>query len=340
MMEDEDQSRPTVSPWPLGLAPRMSRPGLTLGIGTGALVAAAMWLFGAYDPTSVPPFWASRGQMVSLAIAYPALIGYLVGMAVFAAQRSQQYLNALRPIFTPDADAVAGRLNRLPRLNVWVATFVGILVGLLNVDLLTVLGLRDRPANAVDLALAGASMLIWIVVVRFTYLLVHNARVFSRLGSQHTRVDLYRPSTLRPFAQTGILYLLIVMGALALTPLQALDAALRVENYSWALAIGVPAAIVLPLLAMHGIRQATLAAKRADLEQLDAAIAVASRAFDATETQQLNALLDRRTYLSEQHGWPMDLRLVSRAAFYVVIPPLAWVGAALVERSIEALIGS
>ena len=339
-MKDEGQPKPTVSPWPLGLAPRMSRPGLTLGIGTGALVAAAMWLSGAYDPTSVPPFWGSRGQMVSLAIAYPALFGYLVGMAVFAAQRSQQYLNALRPIFTPDADVVAGRLNRLPRLNLWVATFAGILIGFLNIDVLTVLGLRDVPANTVDLGLAGASMMIWIVVVRFTYLLVHNARVFSQLGARHTRVDLYRRATLRPFAQTAILYLLTVMGALALTPLQALDAGLRTENYAWALAIGVPAAIILPLLTMRGIRKVTLAAKRADLEQLDAAIAAASRALDTTETQRLNALLDRRAYVNEQHGWPMDLRTVSRAAFYVVIPPLAWVGAALVERAVEALIGT
>lgn len=277
---------------------------------------------------------------MSLAIAYPALFGYLVGMVAFAAQRAQQYLNALRPILAPEADVVARCLNRMPRLNVWAATFVGILVGLFNIDLATVFGLRDTPAAAVDFALAGASMLIWVVIARFTYLVLHNARVFSRLGAHHTRVDLYRPATLRPFAQIGILYLLIIMGALALSPLQALDASFRIENYSWGFAIGVPAAIALPLLAMRGIRKATLAAKQADLAQLDAAIATASRDLDASATQTLNALLERRAYIKEQHGWPMDLRTWSRAAFYVVIPPLAWVGAALVERAIESLIGT
>jgi hypothetical protein len=210
----------------------------------------------------------------------------------------------------------------------------------LNIDFETVFGLRDTPAYALDYALSGASLLIWIVIVRFTYLIVRNARVFSQLGELHTRVDLYRPSTLRPFAQAGTLYLLIIMGAMALSPLQALDASFRVENYSWGFAIGIPAAIVLPLLVMHGIRKATLVAKQAELAQLDAAIAVASRDFDAPATQTLNALLDRRAYVSEQHGWPMDVRMVSRAAFYVVIPPLAWVGAALVERAIESFIGT
>ncbi len=111
-MDGEDQPRPTINPWPLGLAQRFSRPGLTLGIGAGALVTVAMWLCGAYDPSTPTPFWASREQVVSMAIFYPALFGYLIGMITFAAQRSQQYLNALRPILTPEADAVAGRLNR------------------------------------------------------------------------------------------------------------------------------------------------------------------------------------------------------------------------------------
>ena len=276
---------------------------------------------------------------MSFAIFYPILIGYLIGMITFAAQRSQQYLNALRPVLTPEADTVTRRLNRSTRLNLWSATFVGIVVGLLNIDFETVFGLRDTPGHAIDYALSGASLLIWTFVARFTYLTIRNARVFAQLGALHTRVDLYRPSTGRPFAQAGTLYLLIIMGALALMPLQALDASYRVDNYSWGFAVGVPAAIVLPLLAMHGIRKATLVAKRAELAQLDAAIAVAPRDLDASATQALNALLDRRAYVSDQHGWPMDVRMVSRAAFYVIIPPLAWVGAALVERAIEAFIG-
>ena len=54
--------------------------------------------------------------------------------------------------------------------------------------------------------------------------------------------------------------------------------------------------------------------------------------------ERLNALLRRREYVEDVHGWPLDIRLLSRAVFYVIIPPLAWVGAALVELSIETLI--
>ncbi|MGD8417313.1 MAG: hypothetical protein PVH91_09665 [Pseudomonadales bacterium] len=34
-------------------------------------------------------------------------------------------------------------------------------------------------------------------------------------------------------------------------------------------------------------------------------------------------------------NWPLDLSLVSRVAVYLVIPPLAWVGAAVVENVVQ-----
>jgi hypothetical protein len=339
-MEGEDQSRRTVTPWPIGLATRLRYPTLILGLGSASLGALLLWWSGTYNIETPPPYWGSTGQMMSFAIAYPILLGYIIGMVPLVTARSSRHLNALRPVLAGDAAETISRLNRVDPTRLWIATGVGIVLGLANIDVVTIFGFREMPPNSVDLSLAAASMVLWVVMARFIYLLVHNAWLFSELGEHHTRVDLYRPRTLRPYAQVGILGLLAVMAALALTPLQGLDAEFRIENYSWAFAVGLPTAIALPLLAMRGIRKATLATKHAELESLDQAIAGASRDLDEDSTQRLNALLDRRAYVSEQHGWPMDLRTVSRAAFYVVIPPLAWVGAALVERAVEALIGS
>ena len=339
-MEDEDQSRRTVTPWPIGLATRLRYPTVTLGLGCASLVALLLWWSGAYSAETPPPYWGSTGQMMSFAVAYPILLGYIIGMVSLVTTRSQRHLNALRPVLATDAAATICRLNRLEPARLWVATGVGVALGLANIDTVTIFGFRETPANALDLSLGAGSMMLWVVMARFIYLLVHNAWLFSELGEHHTRIDLYRPQTLRPYAQVGILGLLAVMAGLALTPLQSLDAEFRVENYSWAFAVGLPTAVALPWLAMRGVRKAILATKHAELESLDDAIARASRQLGDDSTQQLNALLDRRAYVSEQHGWPMDLRMVSRAAFYVVIPPLAWVGAALVERAVEALIGT
>lgn len=340
MMEDEDQSRRDIAPWPIGLATRLQYPTVTLGLGSASLAAILLWWSGAYNATTPPPYWASTGQMVSFAVAYPVLLGYIIGMVPFVTTRVRRHLDALKPVLATDSAGSVARLNRLDPIRLWIATGMGVLVGLANIDVVTIFGFRDTPPNPVDLSLGAVNMMLWVMMARVIYLLVHNAWLFCVLGERYTRVDLYRPQTLRPYAQAGILGLLVIMGGLALTPLQALDTEFRAEQYMWAFAVSLPVAIALPVLAMRGIRRSIIATRRAELASLDEAIASASRDLDEPSTHRLNALLDRRAYVTDQPSWPMDLRTVSRAAFYVVIPPLAWVGAALVERAVDTLIGT
>jgi hypothetical protein len=336
-MNEQGQRR--VVPWPVSLAERMPRPGLVLGLSAGALVAILLWVTGAYDPAPTTPYWTTREQIISLAIAYPPLLGYLVGMVIFAHVRSKAVLTQLQPLLLSSAAPLTARLSHVTLAQLWCATGVGVLVGMMNIDYLTVLGLREHASpSRTDFGLAAASLAIWIVTARHVFVMIQNARLFRRIGAHHTHIDLYLPRTRRPYAQMATLYLLLVMGALAITPLQALDAHLRIENYAWAFAIGVPLAIALPWITLSGIRNAAQAAKTHELERLDAEIANAPRTLEVNAVQRLNALAQRRDYIAAQHAWPMDIRLVSRALFYIVIPPLAWVGAALVEVGIEALI--
>jgi hypothetical protein len=36
--------------------------------------------------------------------------------------------------------------------------------------------------------------------------------------------------------------------------------------------------------------------------------------------------------------WPLDIGALSQLAFYLIIPPLTWVGAALIENVVDALL--
>lgn len=89
------------------------------------------------------------------------------------------------------------------------------------------------------------NLLTWISVARLGWIRGHNASTLSYLGRRHVRVDLYDLTPLRLFARSGILDVLLVVGALALTPLQALDAEFRIGNYMSAFTVGVPVGIVL-----------------------------------------------------------------------------------------------
>ena len=48
----------------------------------------------------------------------------------------------------------------------------------------------------------------------------------------------------------------------------------------------------------------------------------------------------RRERLKRLATWPIDVSAMQRALLHFVIPPLAWMGAALVEMGLEQAMGS
>jgi hypothetical protein len=150
-----------------------------------------------------------------------------------------------------------------------------------------------------------------------------------------TPVDVYRLNLLKPFARVAVRSVLLVMGAMALMPLQALDAEFRMDNYVFGLAIGLPLAVTLFLLPLTGIRRSILAARQARESELQAAIDAADR----SAIPELEALVAHRDRVRAISSWPLDFSLMFRVAFYLIIPPLAWVGAALVETLVQGFIG-
>ena len=56
------------------------------------------------------------------------------------------------------------------------------------------------------------------------------------------------------------------------------------------------------------------------------------------ELTRLNDLLAYRREIAGVSEWPFDLGAMSRLGLYLVIPPLTWVGAALIENLVETLL--
>ena len=58
---------------------------------------------------------------------------------------------------------------------------------------------------------------------------------------------------------------------------------------------------------------------------------------DRERLQAINSLLDHRAHLQNVSDWPIDVGSISRLAFYLIIPPLTWVGAALIENLVDVI---
>jgi hypothetical protein len=186
---------------------------------------------------------------------------------------------------------------------------------------------------AIDYPLIIGNVLLWAVVLPVTLARLRDALAMRRLGRE-LQIDLYELAQVRPIGRLAIRDVLVVMGALAFMPLQSLDAEFRWVNYQFGLVLGILSSSLLFYLPLSGVRQAILKAKEARLEELRAVLANADR-INVIELETLIAHRDRVQHLST---WPVDLSILSRVGFYLIIPPLAWVGAALVETLVQGYI--
>ncbi len=185
----------------------------------------------------------------------------------------------------------------------------------------------------VDLSMMGGNVLVWTIVGWFSVIRARAAWTFRKLGAS-VQVDLYDPDSCKPFATVAIREVLMIMAVLALMPLQSLDAEFRLDNYIFGVGFGLPMAGLVFYLYLSGIHQAMLKAKRQRLGELQDEIARRDRG----DVAGLEALVAHRERIRHLAPWPLDVSLLSRVVFYLIIPPAAWVGAALVETLVQGFI--
>ena len=159
----------------------------------------------------------------------------------------------------------------------------------------------------------------------------------SRQTRAHARPDLLNARPLAPLARCGTRMLLFWVLMISLNfPVLFLGSAevLRVLGVMvlvlFALAI---AALAIPT---WGARQALRATKAAELDRVQQEIRDAREARDDSRLPGLLAWEARIASVSE---WPIDAGSFRLTGLYLLIPLLSWVGGALVERVVDALVG-
>jgi len=160
--------------------------------------------------------------------------------------------------------------------------------------------------------------------------------LFARLA-RRVRIDLLRLRALTPFADVAVISTLALIGAVAAFPLLWLDEGTSpIESIPGVVAIGIPMLFLfaLPLMPIH---RAIAAAKAAELARLDAEVdATSARGrLDAAHLALLAPLLVYRREIESAQEWPFDTGASGRLALYLVIPPITWVGAALIRHFVE-----
>jgi hypothetical protein len=230
------------------------------------------------------------------------------------------------------AVAIRGALRRS-----WLpATAIGFAAGLFNAP--NIYAFTESTTPSIDISISVGQMFLWLLIAQVFGLRIEAARAFRRLG-EVVHFDLFQLHRLKPLARSGLVDIMVITGALLISPLQSLDAEFRWYNYGFALMVAIPGSITLllwPLWSIHGrIRDE----KEAQLSRINGWIQTANRATTPEDTLKLEMLLAHRDRVRAQRTWLLSTDVASRVFLYLIIPPLAWVGAAMVERLVDQLVG-
>lgn len=257
---------------------------------------------------------------------------YLWLMAILMHHRAQEAVNALSPI--ADLQDTQRVLLRLNRVSLWGIPFVlfSLVFGAFQNELFITEMIAGADFEFIDIAFVCGNILLWFSV---GLLLVWRLPVGFALSqfAHRLNLDIYRLDVLRPMARVATTDVLTVAGAMAFMPMQSLDAEFRIENYGAGLLVGVCSAIALFLLPLWGLRSNIAKRKAARVEELRAQLADVDRS-DIRKLEPISAHIVR---VEDTPSLPIDTQVVARVFAYVIIPPLAWVAAALVENLIDTL---
>lgn len=319
-----------ISPWLAGLVvSALQLASLFAVFGLGGLV-------GLRD-IARPWFWT---ELAGPNVVNALLIGYAPAALAWSRRSALAQLERLRPLL-PETEFASfhAQLAGYPRA---LLALLGGLFALAIVPLVTFdPQLRTLFAESTPLARAWV---LWVnglvgwLMARAILEEVRVALLFARVGDRLRGIDLFDLRPLEPFARRAVEGVLVWVIGASLTSILFVGgwASATLPQLVGAILLMALVAFSLPLLGVH---RRLRAAKQ---EQLARIHAEARRERDAllagAAGERLPALLALRSQVAEVREWPVDLSTLARLLLYLGIGLGSWVGAALVDVGIEALL--
>lgn len=332
--------------WLLWLVPPAPFGRLLCTLLLGSFTALLFWwggVFGA-DSGSIPT--AARAA----AAYFCFLIAYLPATLHFIVERTESAFDRLLPSLPadlahlPDTPARLRHSIRYKPMH-WIALNLALGVVLWLIQSLFLSGgvngmLQSVTSSSESLLMTLGPLPVWLFTSCTIGVMVNNARLFRRLARLVT-CDVYNTEPLMEFgsmAVSGVLLIIGMQAAFSIMWLGGIDS-------PWAIAPGLLISLVAmvyllfaPITPLHPRLKE---AKSRSLEELQRQIAIVGTASfdsaDPAQTRRLADLLVLRNEISRVREWPFAMDSLARLGLYLVIVPLTWVGAALIEMLVDAL---
>lgn len=315
---------------------RFRFPVVTVGVSVCLPLLALYISAGALSPLPDFAIWENPMEIIGLFLMLAILPACLLMWFTAWVRRSA----TLIPNLQAQAHTSATTENLRYRYAAYwpLALILGILFAIFgNISTSSISLDPESEIFAMSVAMVFGQILMWSIIFVILFLTLIDDIEISRCGRE-VQVNIYNLDHLNDFGRAALSQFLMVIGALALTILQSLDREFRWVNYATGLYVGVPAAIVFILLPTWTVRKNIRLVKQKTLALINAELQQASTALDNESLVRMNGLIERRERVQQTRTWPMDVSIFSRFLFYIFIPPLAWLGAALMEVMLDSYI--
>ena len=297
-------------------------------------------LSGAFDPDSRARGFGSASSFLFFSV----LIAYIIPVFHFISERTVAALQVLRNNGNVDPDStlrVEARIHRKPRR--WFAIVLGIAAAAAVVHNLLLARapggiLSESSRSTAAIAAMPGTTLTWLIMTLVVSALLDDARMLAGLARE-VRIQLLNPERLRPFASTAVLSTLALIGAQAAFPILMIDSDAGLVAFIPGMIATAGPMVLIAIRPIWPLHERLAEARRSLLDELNQHIASALPPEPAhPETlARLAPLLTYRREIQNVSEWPFDLGTMTRLGLYLIIPPLTWVGAALIERLVDTV---
>jgi hypothetical protein len=306
------------------------RTGLAFALGLG-LLASATLLVAYSGGHALDAIYGSLGKIwVNVVV-----VGYVVGWPMYA--RLAADIERLMPLVeTEDRATVRRELSDAwSNRGVWIARAAGAAYGIFASMSAVSGALKGNHAALLYLWVPVVIPVLWAVMLPALWRLLRLSVFVFRFGRDDVRIDFGDLRELGAFSDIAIRHLLLIAMGLTVIPMQAiLTGPLEPADFVPALIVTVPVALVAVILPMWGIHGTMTVAKHRELERLTTTLQSSAR-----DSDRFLLLSMYRQQIADVSEWPVSARSAARVLFYVVIPPLAWVAAALVQDLVSNALG-
>jgi hypothetical protein len=185
-------------------------------------------------------------------------------------------------------------------------------------------------------------LLVWIgwSTGRFAYATWVESKRFSQIGRERLEIDLLDLAPVAPLIRYGLRQALVTIGAFSVAALLFYDSE-AAPNLVWFLLVASLATLLLAaislLMPVRGVHDAIAREKARELARVNDEIRAARSGSGALPS--LADWIAYRGLIESVRDWPIDAPTLRRFALYLAIPLGSWLGGALVERTVDALLG-